>query len=75
MLVEELQALKEFFLFFGASESLSTSRPRVRASPVSHGRRIPLCCGGYYYLTRTYCYQFNAFYIDDSVKTIKIYKN
>ena len=63
-------SIKRFFLFFGAIESFPTSRPRVRArSPacLSFGR-IPLRYGGYYYLARTYCYQFYAFNIDDSVK-------
>ena len=70
MLVEELQALKDFFYFLVLLSLFPTSRPRVRArSPacLSFGR-IPLRYGGYYYLARTYCYQFYAFNIDDSVK-------
>jgi len=70
MLVEELQALKDFFIFWCYWVFFPTSRPRARArSPacLSFGR-IPLRYGGYYYLARTYCYQFYAFNIDDSVK-------
>ena len=70
------QSIKRFFYFLVL---LSLSQPLVLASaldlpPVSLGR-IPLRYGGYYYLARTYCYQFYAFNIDDSVKKpIKIWE-